>query len=181
MNFSRHARTRSNGGFTLLELLVVMVIMGFMAAMVAPRIGNSLVNLQLKTVAREISASLRYARNCAVSEKRRYTAEFDGERRRLTISSENQSAAAGSLPTEKRPQGESWEKTYVLPEKVRVEDVVVEGEKREWGPFAFLFFPNGCSNGGGFLLTNDRGRQFRVSIDFVTGTVRLSDEPGNFS
>jgi general secretion pathway protein H len=159
-------------GFTLLELLVVMAIVGVMAALVTPSIGHSLGNLQLRTVTREVSASLRYARSLAVSEKQRVVVFFDEDRRKMVLARENELLTEEGTPTE--TQGPGRRKIYQLPGEIRLEEVVVGGEERNSGPFHFLFFANGSSTGGEFVLTNGKGRH-RVSIDFITGIVRVGD------
>ena len=72
-------------GFTLLELIVVLVIISLMTALVAPRLTGPMNNLDLKTAGQKIVASLRYARSQAASEKTTYVALFDFDDNRLVI------------------------------------------------------------------------------------------------
>jgi general secretion pathway protein H len=170
MSGKSHEKRGMGEAFSLLELLVVLTIVGFMAALVTPGIGHSLGNLQLRTVTREISASLRYARSLAVSEKQRVVVFFDEDRRKMVLTREADLQTETGISTETQNTG--GRKTYLLPVDIRLEEVVVGGEERDSGPFRFLFFANGSTNGGEFVLTNGRGRH-RVSIDFITGIVRV--------
>ena len=48
-------------GFTLLEVLLVVVLLGILAAVVAPAVGGMLSGGSLRTGARELAAAGRYA------------------------------------------------------------------------------------------------------------------------
>jgi general secretion pathway protein H len=162
-------------GFTLLELLIVMVIVGFMAALVVPAIGHSLDNLRLRTVTREVSASLRYTRSRAVSEKMTYCALFDPEKKMLTISGEKNPAPSKDTSEEQEKVGRE---VYIFPKHIIVKLVSHEEDAVEPVPFAIRFFPNGSSSGGEFLLMNARERRYRIFVDFITGLVRV-DQPSS--
>ena len=58
------------GGFTLVEILVVVVILGIAAAIVVPAI-SSTSDLTLQAAARHIVADLEYAKNLAVTKQRK--------------------------------------------------------------------------------------------------------------
>jgi prepilin-type N-terminal cleavage/methylation domain-containing protein len=64
-------------GYTLLELLVVLIIISLVSVMVAPKLVSSLGNLNFKTTAKRLSASLRYTRGQATSEEITYIALFN--------------------------------------------------------------------------------------------------------
>lgn len=175
-------------GFTLLELLVVLVIISIMAAFVGPRVTGSMSTLTLKTAAKKVAASLRYARSQATAESRPYFVLFDPDKGRLTIKfgqtatkeDKEKEAAEGEQDT-----GTSEEmadeavkerfKVYALPEGVRFDKVVSDKNEDTSDVFQIVFFPNGGSSGGEVLLENDRGRRYNISVDFVTGTVRLGE------
>ncbi|MFO7535814.1 MAG: prepilin-type N-terminal cleavage/methylation domain-containing protein [Kiritimatiellia bacterium] len=62
--------SRTRGGFTLIEVLLVAVIMGFIAAIAAPTFVNSLKGQRLRQARRTAMACGRYARTMAVSRQR---------------------------------------------------------------------------------------------------------------
>jgi prepilin-type N-terminal cleavage/methylation domain-containing protein len=61
----RVART----GFTLVELLVVLVIIGIASAVVAPDMSQWVANYRVKTVARQLATDLQFARMSAVANR----------------------------------------------------------------------------------------------------------------
>ncbi|MBC8466499.1 MAG: GspH/FimT family pseudopilin [Deltaproteobacteria bacterium] len=177
-------------GFTLLELLIVLVIISIMAAFVGPRIAGSMSNLTLKTAAKKVASSLRYARSQATSENRPYFVLFDTDKGRLTIKpgqtatkeDKEKEAAEGEQDagTSKGMAGDEAVKdrfkVYALPEGVRFDKVVSDKNEDTSDVFQIVFFPNGGSSGGEVLLENDRERRYNISVDFVVGTVRLKEE-----
>jgi general secretion pathway protein H len=183
----RNTRTR---GFTLLELIVVLIIIGLMSVLVVPKLVGPMANLDLKTASQKISASLRYARSQAASEKTTYVALFDFEKNRVVIINSpsikgefhiNNREAVNKIPAEppnSEKDGPGGSKTYDLPDKVKL----AKGTSREGeftsGFFRIFFFPSGGSSGGEITVANERGRQYRISVDFITGTVQLAEVMG---
>jgi general secretion pathway protein H len=186
-------RRLSHRGFTLLELIVVLVIISLTSAFVAPKLMGPMSNLDLKTASKKIAASLRYIRSHAASEKTTYVALFDFDKNRLVIANLAVPAAEkGDLPVNNQAApdkalGESQEnekdrpdgiKVYDLPDGIRLIKGVSRGGDVNSGLFRVLFFPNGGSSGGEITVANERGRKYRIQIDFVTGTVQLSEVIG---
>ena len=68
-------RTRLRHGFSLLELLVIVTIIGLMALLVLPRIGVD--NASVDTAARAVSMSMMVAQRDAVSRQQNVIISFD--------------------------------------------------------------------------------------------------------
>lgn len=166
-------RSPSPGGFTLLELMVVLVLISLMVALVVPRFAGSLSRLETTTVSRKIAAGLRYARSRAVTEKSVYVAAFEFENGRMRV-----------LPlAEATPEDETERVTgdfdlYELPSHIRfMRGKTAQGEVYEGGrPFIFVFFPTGGSSGGELLIRDTDGRTVRLAADIITGAVELIPE-----
>ena len=158
-------------GFSLIELLVVLVLISVFSAVVGVNVAGSLGNTTLKTASKKVAASLRYARSRAITESVAYVALVDFNKNRVTVkpdsaSSENEKDSGESSSTESRV------KHYDLPDEVTFKNALTyDGGESDSRFFAVVFMPNGCSSGGTLFLENNRERQSLVKIDFVTGTV----------
>ncbi len=163
-------------GFTLLELLVVMVVISLMSVLVVPQLTGSLARMNLQTASKKISASLRYARSQAASEKITYVAIFDFEKDRLSIMTGQEAQTGETIIEEDLGDGKeraTRSTSYDLPDGVKLEKAVSGGDEIDSGHFQITFFPTGSSSGGDVILTNDRGKRYKISVDFITGIVQL--------
>ena len=159
------------GGFTLFELLVVLVIMSLMTALAAPRLVNSLSRLGAKTSAQKVSAALRMLRSKAATEKKTYLAVFQMEKRQYFFKKPD-SAFFGAT----QPESEGPLERFSLSEGVRFEKgVPVQGDVVTSGEFLIAFFASGGSSGGTVVLSGENDRRFSVSTDLITGAVKVSE------
>lgn len=191
MQFFMHCR--NHRGVTLLELIVVLIIISLMSAVVVPRLVGPMSNLDLRTASKNISSSLRYVRSHAASEKTTYVALFDFDKNRLVITHPtipplvkedfniNDREAHEGMPiglsNEEKDQPDAF-KTYNLPDGIKLaQGVSTEGSFNS-GFFRILFFPSGGSSGGEITIVNERGRQCKINIDFITGAVQILEAMG---
>lgn len=161
-------------GFTLLELLVVLVIMGLASGLVVPRLIGSLSNTALLTAGKQITASLRWARSAAVSRRTMMTAVFHIPENRMEFKrpagdgdGREPAGAANSSGLHQPPP------VFDLPRNVSLEMGVTPGGEMVKEEFRILFHPAGNSSGGEIVLHNDRGRRLKIVVDFITGTAQL--------
>jgi MSHA pilin protein MshC len=63
-------------GFTMIELVIVMVLVGILAAYALPRLNTA--SLQVMPVAEQIAAEIRYTQNLAMSRSEAHTFEVSG-------------------------------------------------------------------------------------------------------
>lgn len=68
-------KNASRAGYSLIELLIVVSLMGILAAMIVPRFEPS-IHDQLQGVAQILAADLAYARNLAVTNDSQYSITF---------------------------------------------------------------------------------------------------------
>jgi general secretion pathway protein H len=152
-------RTR---GFSLLELIIVLLIISLLALLVTPRLTKTVSNMEVKSAAKKISAILRYCRSDAVNKNRIVQVNFDTESHLISV----MSAEEGE---EKPIQRNS----YLLPGAIRVEKVETGKTVLENTLPSFEFYPNGGANGGTAVVRGGEGRAYTLQVDFLTGGVRV--------
>lgn len=154
----------------MFEMLVVLIIMGLSAALVVPRLAGSLSKMNAGTAARKIAASLRYARSQAVAEHTPYLSEFDLRDNRLEIRPSDSETEGKKAPATAAPS------VYHLPDGVRLE---LDGDYSRGiekdSKYVIVFFPTGGSSGGEILIRDEEERSFTVRVDFITGSVQLTE------
>ncbi|HEU0069279.1 MAG TPA: prepilin-type N-terminal cleavage/methylation domain-containing protein, partial [Nitrospiraceae bacterium] len=72
-------------GWSLIELLIVLSIMGIMAALAGPSYQTLVARAQARSVTIEIASELRLARQLAMARRERLRVIFDREGRTITL------------------------------------------------------------------------------------------------
>jgi len=157
---------------------VVLVIIAVVSGFVGPKLAGSLTNVDLKTAAKRVAASLRYARSQAATETTTYLARFDLDEGRVTIGpDEGEAEESGETDRgeAETPESQAKVKRYHLPEGVQIQKGISGEEEATSGLFLIAFFADGGSSGGTVILDNKRGHAYRITVDFITGTVQLGE------
>jgi len=143
----------SNGqrGFTLVELLVVLVIAALVLALVGTSISRSISGAEMRNAARKVAASLRYTRTQAILTKSEQVFLVDTERR--TFQAANREAEQ-------------------LPEGLNVELNTARSELTSEAAGGIRFYPDGGSTGGNVRLEAN-GRVYQVNVTWLTGEASL--------
>ena len=146
-------KRRHEGGFTLVELIVVMVIAALMLALVGTSLSKSISGAEMRTAARKVTASLRYTRTKAILSK---------------------SEQVFALNTESREYQAADREPVTLPEGMNVELNTARSELTSETAGGIRFFPDGGSTGGNVRLEAN-GRIYRVNVAWLTGESSVAE------
>ncbi len=145
-------RSGRGAGFTLLELLVVLVIMGLVAALTLPTFGSGVSTTALKSAARDVAAGLRLARGQAITQRVESTLELDVAGRAFRV------------PPDPR--------VHALPPGIDLKLFTAQRDLVNDQVGAVRFYPDGGSNGGRITLASGE-RKYEVDIDWLTGRIAI--------
>ncbi|MDP2920839.1 MAG: GspH/FimT family pseudopilin [Candidatus Omnitrophota bacterium] len=153
--------TGNRRGFTLVEMLVVLAIIGMLLGISIPFTSGFGKGLKIKTTARSISGVLRVAKSNAVTFRKNYSVVFD---------------VKNSLYWIEGPSGQVYEKKYFLPSPVKF---MIKGDE-EADPVTFdndrvVFNPSGAveGSGGSVTFTDKQGDSRTITITATTGRINI--------
>jgi type II secretion system protein H len=151
-------------GFTMLEMMIIIVIIGIVAAMAVPSFYNTIPRLKARTEARNILNFVRLARSRAVSDGSQYGVYIDTSNRQYILFKDTINPAQMMYNT-----GDS---AVVGPETLDP-DVVLTNST--FTNNTVVFIPTGgASQSGSFTLDNtDGGSSYTVSVLSSTGKSKL--------
>ena len=150
------ARGRANG-FTLIELMAVIVLLGVAMALGSMALGGALRRNALPAAAHDLAAALQWTRAQAMAQRHSVALELDLA---------HPGYQAPGLPRARLPAGTALQVTTALHEQVTASAAGIR------------FFPDGTSTGGQVILARSRQR-WAVEIAWLTGQVRVHALPAH--
>src|SRR5687768_11675500 len=139
-------------GFTLVEIVVVVVLMALLAGIGAMVIGAAFPGRQLRGSARDLAADLRFTRAQAIATGHEQVFELDVIGKRWKAADD---------------------RTGEIPADIDVRVITARGESPAKDVAAVRFFPDGAATGGRIVLSIDDAA-WRVDVGWLTGEVTLS-------
>lgn len=153
-------RNRSDGGFSLMELMVVLVVFGIVTAIALPGLNKFLRSVELSGTVERMATSLRVVRQRAVTENNNYVAILGAGHSILWWDDDDNDGVKDN--TEKTGENApipSWMTAANDPSNTFASDTL-------------KFFPNGSASESGTLLySNADGYQKSLSVIRPTGMV----------
>lgn len=145
---------RRQAGFTLFELLIVLVILGAMLGLVVTHGPPRSQGLRTRAAAGALASALRSARATAIARANDVAVAIDAKRHRFAVD------GGKAIPLD--PEME----ISVLPPALPAPD----------GVRLIRFSPDGSATGGAVVLGAGRAR-LRVDVEWLTGKVAVSNAP----
>jgi general secretion pathway protein H len=143
------------GGFSLLELLLVLLLLGLSSLIVLPTIDRGLREREVRRSALSLAAVAREMRSRALDE---------GIPQRLILKVSDNSYAV------------SRDREVQLPANVKFSEIV-GGETLDSSVRQFIFFPNGSSLGGAIRLSGAQNSpSYSIRFEPLTGRVEVGGE-----
>ena len=149
-------------GFTLLELIVILAILGLATAVVTPAIGRGTEALRARAEVASFAATLRHARERAITQQRPHRVTIDAKEHRMSVVAGAAEGAPARRDEREPVAGEERGVTRTFSKQLVVQAVHTSD---------VVFDPRGVASGGEFKLTSG-GIVYRVTVDRLTGRVR---------
>ena len=143
-------------GFTLIEIVVVIALIGVVATVAALSFSRSLSGARIEAASRDLVAALRYTRGQAI---------VKGEQKVLVLDLEHntyQAPAKGSVE---------------LPKDMDLRLTTAQQELVDENKGGIRFFPDGSSTGGNIAVVLGQ-REWTINVGWLTGEITL-DRPEN--
>ena len=143
-------------GFTLIEIVVVIALIGIVATVAALSFSRSLSGARIEAASRDLVAALRYTRGQAI---------VKGEQKVLVLDLEHntyQAPAKGSVE---------------LPKDMDLRLTTAQQELVDENKGGIRFFPDGSSTGGNIAVVLGQ-REWKINVGWLTGEITL-DRPEN--
>ena len=145
-----HAR-----GFTLIELIAVVVLLAIVLAIASLSLSKSLNSAKVRAASKDLVAALRYTRGQAIVKGKPQVLVLDLD--------QNSYVAPGKKPV-------------ILPKDMVLRLTTAETEQTGANSGGIRFFSDGSSTGGNVAVLMGQ-REWRINVAWLTGEIELDEQP----
>lgn len=152
-------------GFTLIEILIVVMILGVIAGLAVPNFSNLNTQVQLKETAKNISYLMRYAQGRAITKGKTQELTFDAGNFQYQL---NEAVSEGTQREGEgifNPIAGRLGRTFDIPKEITLE---IDNPH-------IRFYPDGKIDRTRIFLHDNRDHYFTVSTQEQTGYVQMYD------
>jgi general secretion pathway protein H len=142
---------KSQSGFTLLEIIVVMVMIAVILGFFSSSMMASLKKAELRAVSKNLVSAIRYTRGQAVVKHTQKTITFNVEKK-----------------TYKAPR----KKLVTIPEEIEIYIYTAESEIPDESTGSIRFFSDGSSTGGWIKLVQGE-KIWKINVNWLTGEIAM--------
>lgn len=142
------AQRMRSSGFSLLELMLVVLLIALMFTMVPRMMGTGVSGAELKSSVRALNSAMKLARDAAINTRREAYVTVNVETREFTTTFES--------------------RTHKLNEQLTLKLFTSQADQLDQATASFRFYPDGSSNGGRVTVGANE-REFAIDIDWLTG------------
>jgi prepilin-type N-terminal cleavage/methylation domain-containing protein len=167
------------GGFSLVELMVVMILLGLLASLVFVSLQSLLPGTELNSAIRELASTLHEARSDAISRNAEFQIEYyfepgEGHPRGYRVVTPYRAGGVGGLAgRDDERLAREW---HVLPDSVRFESIALNGESRTTGQVVVRFDALGSASDHRVHLRQEPyGNQYTIEVLALTGLIHFHD------
>lgn len=146
-----YSPNNKQAGFTLIEVIVVMVMIAVLAGMVATGMTDSLRKAKIRSVSKNLVSAMRYTRGQAVVKHEQKTISFNVEDK-----------------TYQAPR----KKVVHIPDEIEINVYTADSEVADESEGSIRFFSDGSSTGGWVKLTHNN-KIWKINVNWLTGEIAM--------
>jgi len=154
-NFKR----RHKAGFTYIELIIVIVILGVLIGLSTPQLKKTFAYFELENSTKNIYLLCNYLQSASISEAKIYCLNFLEETREFKPSFLKEGGQWEILKTR-------YARLYKIPEKIALEIISTNKNK-------IFFYPDGSIDNLTILFKNEFGQERSLEIKGVSGEIKI--------
>jgi len=167
------ARPNSQSGFTLIELMVVLILIGIFSGLMFAEMRGTYEDSLLRSTARKIISAANLAASQAVTLNRAHFLFLERDSSRLRIRMEQESASEEQETLDSRIKVEV--RPLKEPSDEESDDVLATEGQKQRDMEEIEFFPDGTADAREITLRDRMGVELVLRINPVTGRIRIRE------
>jgi len=171
---NHHTPHKGRGGFSLLELMVVMIMLVVITTAIIPLYSATMNALQLRNSRSDITGLLGAVQERAVSESREYRIYFNEENSTYWVA-----ALSGYEDGEKvfEKSDERFSQEQRLPKNITISDIKAHKDRNVKNTHHVACYPNGASDRAQITIQNgSSGAKVEILLEGVSGAITVTAE-----